>query len=958
MPASSCLKHRFAPRTTPRAPLAVVACGLLLGPLGVLATAPLAAASRPNVIVLMTDDQGYGDLGVHGNRMIRTPHLDRLARQSVRFTNFHVDPTCAETRAALMTGRYATRVGVWHTVMGRSILDRREQTMASFFQRAGYHTAMFGKWHLGDDWPYLPEHRGFVRVLRHGGGGVGQTPDYWGNDYFDDVYFDQGRPRRQTGYCTDVFFAAARRFIRAHRSGPFFCYIATNAPHSPYRVPKKYAKDYLDRGVPPTMANFYGMITNIDENVGRLLELLDELDIASKTLVVFLTDNGTAAGVVPPNDPHPWKGFNAGMRGRKGSPYEGGHRVPCFWYWPGGPWKRDRDIPQLAAHFDLLPTLAELCRLPPPDPARPWDGTSLIPLLEGRPDAFPQRILMVHSQRVDHPQKWRKSSVMSGTWRLVDGKELYDISGDPGQRRDLASAEPERVRRLRAAYERWWQSLQPAFDRVAAIPVGAAQSRPLVLLTAHDWHPPSGSTRDVPWNQELISRSKPGNGYWALDVVRAGRYEITLRNRPPGFGVPWGAGEATIRVGKQTARQAIGADAAAVRFRLDLPSGPTQLRTTIRRPGLPETGAYYVTIRPIERPAAPPRRPTFHEGDRVVWLGAGLLERMQSTGYLETCLLSRLTVRNVTFRNLAWSGDDVWGTARAVFGKRADGFARLRRDLLDARPDMVIVQYGQNEAHAGKEGVAAFERGLAELLDLIESIGARSVIVSPRPMEEIGKPFPDPAPYNRSLHDYCRILRQMASERGAPYIDLFSSQGGRLTDDGIHLTPFGQWRLAHRLARELAGPAPQWKLDIDMHDGSYDATGLLVEKFQATRQGVSLVIRDASLPPVPPPHDAPRNARWLLKLARLRVRHLPAGRYEVRVDGKPLLAASYNQLRRGVLIDRRPGEAQAESLRRQVVAKNALYFHRYRPQNETYLFLFRKHEQGNHAGEVFASSDL
>jgi len=232
------------------------------------------------------------------------------------------------------------------------------------------------------------------------------------------------------------------------------------------------------------------------------------------------------------------------------------------------------------------------------------------------------------------------------------------------------------------------------------------------------------------------------------------------------------------------------------------------------------------------------------------------------------------------------------------------------------------------------------------------------VIVSPRAMEEIGKPFPDPTSYNRSLAHYCRVLRTAASERGAPYVDLFSNLGGRLTDDGLHLTPFGYWRLAHRLCRELIGSPSPWKLELDARNLAYDATGLLVTRLEKRPDGLALTIQDRTLPPVPPPSDAPRNARWLLNLARLRVRNLPAGTYEVRAGGKRLMRASYDALSRGVLIDVRPGEDATERLRQRIVAKNASYFHRYRPQNETYLFLFRKHEQGNNAKEVFEFEPL
>ncbi|MHC5056243.1 MAG: sulfatase-like hydrolase/transferase, partial [Planctomycetota bacterium] len=253
------------------------------------------AATKPNVILVMTDDQGYGDLSCHGHPTLKTPHLDGLHAESTRFTDFHVSPTCSPTRAALMTGRYNNRAGVWHTIMGRSILLRDEVTAADVFAANGYRTGFFGKWHLGDNYPFRPEDRGFQTVWRHGGGGVGQTPDYWGNDYLGDTYWIDGKPTKFEGYCTDVWFDGLLKFVEANRERPFFAYVPTNAPHGPFISPPEYPNQ-----------GFYGMIRNIDDNMGRLMKRLDELGLAQDTILIFMTDNGTAAG-----------NFPAGMRGRK-----------------------------------------------------------------------------------------------------------------------------------------------------------------------------------------------------------------------------------------------------------------------------------------------------------------------------------------------------------------------------------------------------------------------------------------------------------------------------------------------------------------------------------------------------------------------------------------------------------------------------------------------------------------
>lgn len=576
----------------------------------------------PSVLLIVTDDQGYGDLGFHGNTMIKTPSLDQLARQSVRLTNFHVDPTCAETRSALMTGKYSCRVGVWHTIMGRSILRRDEKIMPQYFGQAGYKTGMFGKWHLGDNYPYRPHDRGFQETLYHGGGGVGQSPDAWGNDYFDDTYLRNGTPEKQTGYCTDVWFREATKFIEKHKQERFFCYLATNAPHAPYNVDPKYAEPYLKQGVPQPMANFYGMIANIDENIGRLLGKLDEWKLSENTIVVFMTDNGTAAGVVGQASRLPkgkkknegergregegerWQGFAAGMRAQKGSQYEGGHRVPCFIRWPQDNSLGSREVSRLAAHFDLLPTLLDLCGLvaqPMPD----LDGRSLKLLMHGVDEETWRSTLVVHSQRVDHPEKWRKCAVMKSSgeheWRLVDGKELYDLRADPGQTKDAATEHPDLVRELREIYEKWWADVSQRFGEYSDIPLGDLAA-PVQHLCCHDWHPGDPAT---PWNQSGqagVAGDPLVNGLWAVEVAADGNYAFTLRMRPEGVPYNLPPGKARVQVGdvEGTAEIPAGADSVTIRLSLKK-SGHVMLRTWLTQTDGVSRGAYYVTVHWLEK---------------------------------------------------------------------------------------------------------------------------------------------------------------------------------------------------------------------------------------------------------------------------------------------------------------------------------------------------------------------
>ncbi|RME73220.1 MAG: N-acetylgalactosamine-4-sulfatase, partial [Verrucomicrobia bacterium] len=508
--------------------------------------AAVGAAGRPNVILIVTDDQGYADMGCHGNPFVATPHLDRLHDESVRLADFHVDPTCSPTRAALLTGRYAARTGVWLTYAGRNYPRREEVMIAEVFRAQGYRTAVFGKWHLGDEYPFRPQDRGFETSLVHRGGVFGETPDYWGNDYYDDVYDRNGRPERVQGYCTDVWFREAIRFLDADDDAPAFIYLATNAPHGPLHVPLEEVRPYLEAGIPERRARFYGMIASIDRNLGRLREHLRRTGRDRDTLLVFLNDNGTTFGVTlnrdQTSDPHPSRerGWNAGMRGIKGSAWEGGHRAACFIHWPGGGFAEGRDITELTAHIDLMPTLIELCGLQPPRGVA-FDGRSLVPLLRGERDGWSERTLVVHDQsRFGEPVgegrmiRGKEFAVMRGRWRLV-GRELFNLLEDPGQRHDVARAYPQLAAELAAAYDAWWASVSSGNERHNPIVIDPSIQQ-TVTLTAQGW---SGDT--VPYSQEHVRTDIGGNGFWDVEIARAGRYAFELRRWPRELDLPLSA---------------------------------------------------------------------------------------------------------------------------------------------------------------------------------------------------------------------------------------------------------------------------------------------------------------------------------------------------------------------------------------------------------------------------------
>jgi len=574
------------------------------------AVATTQAAKRPNVVLVITDDQGYGDLSCHGNPVLKTPNLDKLHSESVRLTDYHVAPTCSPSRAALITGHWTNRTGVWHTIMGRSMLRANEVTIGQIMGDGGYHTGMFGKWHLGDNYPYRPEDRGFQEVLRHGGGGVGQTPDYWDNAYFDGSYFHNGKPVPVKGFCSDVFFDYAKRFIRKVKDDekPFFIYLCTNAPHGPMHSPEKFSAPYTKQGV--NVGNFFGMIANIDHNVGQMRAFLKKEGLAENTIFIFTTDNGTSSGA---------NVHNNGMRGRKGSEYDGGHRVPFFMHWPKGGLNKGRDVDMITSYVDIVPTLIDYCNVPAPKGVK-FDGVNIRSLIEGKAKNWPDRILITDSQRVRDPIKWRKSAVMTDQWRLINGKELYDIKADPGQAKDVASANPRVVNRLTKRYDAWWEEIVPTFGKPTAIYLGHPDpaANP-VTLTCHDWIA-DGST---PWNQRHIrnAEKKPSNtGFWAVDVKRAGTYTVELSRWPkesgaaitaqleagadvPGVtpfrahpGKPFGATKAHLKLGGQELTMPVKAGAKSVTFKLKLKPGRDELWAKFTDSEEVPMGAFYAYV--------------------------------------------------------------------------------------------------------------------------------------------------------------------------------------------------------------------------------------------------------------------------------------------------------------------------------------------------------------------------
>ncbi|MFC1613846.1 arylsulfatase [Gemmatimonadota bacterium] len=460
----------------------------------------------PNIVLVLTDDQGWGDIHSHGNAMLDTPVMDRLAESGARFDRFYVDPVCAPTRAGVLTGRYPMRTGVTGVTRGRENMRLDEVTIASVLKQAGYTTGCFGKWHNGAHYPYHPNGKGFDEFQGFCGG-------HWTN-FFDTRLEHNGEPIRTKGFITDVLTDAALAFIEKNSNRPFFCYLPYNAPHSPFQVPQRYFDKYKARGAEDDLASVYGMVENLDDNLGRLLAKLDELKIADNTLVIFIGDNG-------PNTDR----YNGGMRARKGSVHEGGLRVPCFVSWPGRI-RPGLTVDRIAAHIDLLPTIIELAGAGSAE-TLPLDGVSLVPLLENHIAGWPDRMIFTGFRT--------NGSVRTQQYRMVvrqgETAELYDMTVDPGEQEDIAGERPEPAERLKQAYDIWYKEVTGSGLEVPPIPVGYRQ-RELVELPAHEARL-EGAVKykgGSGWAHDWVTgwTDTDSQVSWDLDVVNAGVYEITL----------------------------------------------------------------------------------------------------------------------------------------------------------------------------------------------------------------------------------------------------------------------------------------------------------------------------------------------------------------------------------------------------------------------------------------------
>jgi len=491
------------------------------------------AEDQPNILLIMTDDQGYWDTGVTGNPHINTPNMDRIAKEGVQFTRFYAAPVCAPTRAGVMTGRYYPRTGLYNTRFGGDTLGKDEITVAQLLKKAGYRTGLFGKWHLGKYHGYQPQQRGFDEFLGHYHGHIERYD-------FPDQLSHNGVLVKARGYVSELFTDAAMDFIEATKKktkAPFFCALTFNAPHSPWVLDTSHSGQpegdkllgkYLAKDMPMREARIYALIERVDQNIGRMLAHLRSLNIERDTLVVFMSDNGGVSKF--------WKG---GMHGNKGSVYEGGVRSPFFARWPGTI-TAGGVVNGQASHVDLLPTFCELAGVALPKD-RKIDGRSLLKLLkQGRGDRHHEYVYHTWDRYFPNPDK--RWSVSDQRWKLVgmftktapDPKKwrLYDLKNDPGENKNLAAKHPETVSRLRKAFMDWFVDVTDGKTyRPVAIPVGHERENPVELQ-------PSWAT----WKGDHINYTFDGYDWdtidgwkkagehatWQLDFAQAGRYAVTL----------------------------------------------------------------------------------------------------------------------------------------------------------------------------------------------------------------------------------------------------------------------------------------------------------------------------------------------------------------------------------------------------------------------------------------------
>lgn len=552
-----------------------------------LSVSGFSKSDKPNVVVILIDNHGYYELSRNGNKIVQTPRIDKLSEVGVNFTDFNAPPFCSPSRGALLTGRYALRAGIYTTVGGVSILHKNEKTIADLLKKEGYRTAVFGKWHMGMSHPYTPDCRGFDEHFVHGGGGVSQLGDYYGNSHVNTTYIHNGQYVKSRGFSTDVLFDQGIDFMNRNRENPFFCFISTPAVHFPTNLHPETGKRLMERGITDEKyLPIWSMIENVDDNVGRLLDYLEESGLKENTLVVLASDQGV-------ND----RGatHRAGEGTKRGVQYDEKHQVYCMVQYPELTDKVPGDNNELTGIVDILPTILDVCNVEQPSNL---DGKSLKPLLGGAEKWDDERKLIIQCPRKRERNKWENVSVKYKKWRLVDDKELYNIEDDYGQTKNIIEKHPDLVQELEAVYENFWNSLPPYDDLISAHILGAPEA-PSVRLNGMDWY-----KGGHPWPQQALAK-RTEQGKWRVEIARNGKYRFELRHYPREEPRPVQAIRATVEIGEEKATKSIDINATNAVLEMKLKKGTYDMVTTFEHPadhdGNKEWGAYYVHVDYLEK---------------------------------------------------------------------------------------------------------------------------------------------------------------------------------------------------------------------------------------------------------------------------------------------------------------------------------------------------------------------
>ena len=542
----------------------------------------MSAADNPNVVVVLIDNHGYYELSRNGHPVVQTPRMDKLSETGVNFTDFNAPPFCSPSRGALLTGRYALRYGIHNTVGGVSILHKDETTMADLLKSAGYRTGVFGKWHLGMSHPYTPDLRGFDEHFIHGGGGVSQLEDYFGNNHMNATYTHNGQYVKSRGFSTDVLFDQGIDFMNRNRENPFFCLITTPAVHFPTLLHPETGKRLKERGVTDEkQLPIWSMIENVDDNVGRLLDYLETSGLKDNTLLFLMSDQGVNDRGVT---------HRAGEGAQRGVQYDEKHQVYCMVQYPQLTDNRPGDRSELTGMVDVLPTVLDVCGIDQPSNL---DGQSMKPLLGNASDWNDERKLIVQCPRARDRSKWGNVSVKYKKWRLVDGKEFYNIQEDYGQTKNIIDQHPCLVKDLTQTYEQFWNSLPPQSELLSAHVLGAKEA-PSVRLNGMDWY-----EGGHPWPQQALAKRNQ-QGKWRVEIARDGIYRFELRHYPREEPRPIMAVKASVQVGDQLNSVPLDTLATHAVLQLPLKKGTFDMITTFQHPtdheGNKEWGAYYVHV--------------------------------------------------------------------------------------------------------------------------------------------------------------------------------------------------------------------------------------------------------------------------------------------------------------------------------------------------------------------------